>query len=29
LKDFHRVILSQGAVPLEILEQVVREWASS
>ena len=29
LKDFHRVILSQGAVPLEILEQVVREWVSS
>jgi uncharacterized protein (DUF885 family) len=29
LKDFHRVVLSQGAVPLDILEQVVREWASN
>jgi uncharacterized protein (DUF885 family) len=29
LKDFHRVVLSQGAVPLDVLEQVVREWASN
>jgi uncharacterized protein (DUF885 family) len=26
LKDFHRVILENGGVPLTLLEQLVDEW---
>jgi uncharacterized protein (DUF885 family) len=26
LKEFHRVILENGAIPFEILERIVDEW---
>jgi uncharacterized protein (DUF885 family) len=29
LKEFHRVVLGNGALPLEILEQVVDEWIAA
>jgi uncharacterized protein (DUF885 family) len=29
LKDFHTVVLENGAVPLTVLEQLVDEWLES
>jgi len=29
LKDFHEVVLAQGALPLEVLERRVREWITA
>ena len=29
LKDFHEVVLENGAVPLTVLEKIVNEWIAS